>query len=190
MKKIIFNTALIFVLTISLVNCSKDDQSFHDILPKDNVIRVNADVSSMMVKSETDETSLTMETSDLSEFGLFIEKADNIYYSYNNILVSKSSDNGSTEWSTSEQMFWKSAIDPVLVYAYYPYNSQNNYLSSDMDLSICTNQSVADSVKASDFLYSSSVVTPSKGQKTTNPIYLTNKNYVCHIFTSSSVSVW
>jgi len=163
---------ILSAIATGLSSCDKDE---YNVLPEDRVIRVNADVSSMMVKS-IDETSLTMVTSDLSEFGLFIEKADNIYYSYNNILVSKSSVNGSTEWSTYEQMLWKSATDPVMVYAYYPYNSQYSYLSSYMDLSVCADQAVADSVKASDFLYSSSEVTPSAEQETTNPIYYDQTN--------------
>jgi len=182
-------------ITLGLSSCNKDD-CYKNVLPEDNVIRVNAGVSSMMVKSEIDETSLTMVTSDLSEFGLFVENAADSHYSYNNVSVTKTTDEttSTSAWTPSKQMLWKSATDPVTVYAYSPYNSQNNSLTDEINLSVCTDQTVAENVKASDFLYSSSEVTPSAEQETTNPVYYNQtdsliKLKIRHKFFKLTVSV-
>jgi len=164
---------ILSAIATGLSSCDKDE---YNVLPEDRVIRVNAGVSSMMVKSET------IEITDLSELGLFVENAADSYYSYNNVDVTKTTDatTSTSAWTPSEQMLWKSATDPVTVYAYSPYNSQNSSLTDEINLSVCTDQAVAENVKESDFLYSSSEVTPS-APVNTNPIYYDQTNSLINV---------
>jgi len=145
-------------ITIGLSSCNKDED-YSNVLPEGNIVKVDANVRPMVKSS-------TMETTDLSEFGLFIENADDSRYSYSNYDVTKSA--GETAWTTSEQMLWKSATQMVTVYAYFPYTDAASLDATGVG--VCANQSVEDSIKASDFLYSSSDVTPSV-PVITNPVY-------------------
>jgi len=164
-KKIITNIALTAVLILGLASCSNDDQLSRNILPEDNIIRVNANVNNSLTKAGIDDTNI-------SEFGIFVKNDDSGYYSYDDIKVSKQADNS---WLTSEQMLWKSATDIVTIYAYAPY-VDNITLSGSIAVNVKADQSVSDSIKLSDFLYSAADLAPSVSDNTKTIYYdTTNK---------------
>jgi len=153
-------------ITIVLTSCENDEEyTSGNILHENDFIKIEAGITSTVKSGIT--------TDNLSEFGLFIENPADDNYSYKNVDVTE--DTGYNKWSTSKNMSWSSASQEVTVYAYSPYNPDAT-LTDAMEVNICTDQTVEDSIIASDFLFSACDVTPSGDQITTNSIYYDNTN--------------
>jgi len=149
------------VITIWLASCENyEEYTSQNALHEDNVIKIEAEVNTPLKGGIT--------TDNLYEFGLFIENPADDTYTYNNVNVTKNTE--AISWSTSKKMFWSSASQEITAYAYSPYN-QDATLTDTMDVSICKDQTVKDSIFTSDFLFSACQVTPSGNQITINSIY-------------------
>lgn len=61
-------------------------------------------------------------TNTLDEFAFCIRNANNIKYSYNNIMMTKEG----TNWNPSVQMLWQNSTQPVDIMAYAPFDSRGN----------------------------------------------------------------
>ena len=107
----------------------------------DNLIRVP-------VEDETTRSECT--TSNLTEFGFFVNNPDNPDYTYNNVWMIKEDrkwipENGLT-------MQWKDKIIPVDIVAYAPYNEEALTVSSQIPINIRTDQRSEENLIASDFI--------------------------------------
>lgn len=142
------NILAIAILALIAAGCSKNDETpKQDNFPADRVIRVAPTVSSMTRGGATSD--------NLTNFGLFIEdqwddkfsysvymeKSDGIFKSYNNKADKK-----------PLQMLWQNLNHKVHIRAYAPYNSEATG-SSKLDGEVMADQSVAENIVKSDFIY-------------------------------------
>ncbi|MBQ8501813.1 MAG: fimbrillin family protein [Bacteroides sp.] len=114
-----------------------------------DVIRVTATVNQSVA------TRAGYEAENLNEFALLIQNSANDAYSYNR-KMSKSGD----EWLSgdSQQMLWDAARTSVTVTAFAPYEATD--FDAILPVSVKSDQSTEDNVKASDFLLTRQTVNP------------------------------
>ena len=141
--------------TMLFTGCNNDNDPITDQLT-DTPIKVTAGVNDIVAKAGHDNT-----TNKPIQFGVFVENAANATYTYKNIEMN-SADAGTT-WTPETMMLWENSSNAVNVLAYVPYNAAATNTKTLADQSIQTDQSTADNVKASDYLYykSAESVTPS-----------------------------
>ena len=136
--------------TMLFTGCNNDNDPITDQLT-DTPIKVTAGVNDIVAKAGHDNTN-----NKPIQFGVFVENAANATYTYKNIKMN-SADAGTT-WTPETMMLWENSSNAVNVLAYVPYNAAATNTKTLADQSIQTDQSTADNVKASDYLYYKSVV--------------------------------
>lgn len=158
MKKNLWTLAAVATMVAA---CNNDEMEVMDnVLPSDNVIRVEASVGAPATRSLT--------STNLTEFGLFVtNNSTNDNYSYSNEKITKNTEG---TWESANQMLWQNASTSVNVVAYAPYNDSAN-LTDALTVSVKTTQNTEADFNASDFVYGAAAVTPSGEQTTTNDIY-------------------
>lgn len=105
--------------------------------PEDSVIRVTTEVS---------DTRAGVTTDNITEFRISVTNPTSQTYSYINVCMTKI--NG--EWTPSTQMLWMNATAPVTIMAYAPCNVN---MAGAPNINVLADQSTADNVKASDFVF-------------------------------------
>ena len=101
--------------TAVFASCSNDEDLTQSSYPADNVVRVTTNVEDMTTRA-------FHTTNTLDEFAFCIRNANNIKYSYNNIMMTKEG----TKWNPSVQMLWQNSTQPVDIMAYAPFDSNGN----------------------------------------------------------------
>ena len=142
-------TLLISLLTVCVIaGCSKDGTQGSSLPLKDNVIYVTAEINEPLTRAGYD-------ADNLDEFALMIRNRSNSLYTYNKKMIGAGS-----SWSAEdgELMIWDAERTPVDVIALAPY--VETYFDGIVSTSANFDQSVADNVKASDFLLMKSQVNP------------------------------
>ncbi len=156
MKKILFG----FMTLALLAGCSNDDMP--DMGGVDSMtgkpVQVSAGVDALTTRAG-------MTTGDLTTLGLTIVNPNSAEYSFSNVKFEK---NGSTFSATGETTpVWQNRTQEVSVTAYAPYKE---VWTGEQSLSVQTDQSTAEAVKASDLLWAQNVVNPS-GETQTGDIF-------------------
>lgn len=139
--------ATMFAAATLLPACSSDDNAAKTNYPKDNVVRVTANVSDMATRG-------SHTTASLADMGLSIKNPGNATYSYGNVKLTK----GEASWSPASLMLWQNSTQAVDIVAYAPY--KDGYASpsgkttlcdvSDFPVAVQTEQTAGDN--SSDFL--------------------------------------
>lgn len=164
MKKKLWTLAAVATIFAA---CNNDEMEVMDnVLPSDNVIRVEAGVGAPATRSLT--------SANLTEFGLFVtnQNTDETLagkYTYANVQMQKADD----VWNPTDNtilMLWQNASTSVNVVAYAPYNTSAD-LTNALTVSVKTTQNTEADFIASDFVYGRADVIPSGTQTTTNDIY-------------------
>ena len=101
--------------TAVFASCSNDEDLAQSSYPADNVVRVTTNVEDITTRA-------FHTTNTLDEFAFCIRNANNIKYSYNNIMMTKEG----TNWNPSVQMLWQNSTQPVDIMAYAPFDSRGN----------------------------------------------------------------
>lgn len=101
--------------TAVFASCSNDEDLAQSSYPADNVVRVTTNVEDITTRA-------FHTTNTLDEFAFCIGNANNIKYSYNNIMMTKEG----TNWNPSVQMLWQNSTQPVDIMAYAPFDSNGN----------------------------------------------------------------
>ena len=101
--------------TAVFASCSNDEDLAQSSYPADNVVRVTTNVEDITTRA-------FHTTNTLDEFAFCIGNANNIKYSYNNIMMTKEG----TNWNPSVQMLWQNSTQPVDIMAYAPFDSRGN----------------------------------------------------------------
>lgn len=101
--------------TAVFTSCSNDEDLTQSSYPADNVVRVTTNVEDITTRA-------FHTTNTLDEFAFCIGNANNIKYSYNNIMMTKEG----TNWNPSVQMLWQNSTQPVDIMAYAPFDSRGN----------------------------------------------------------------
>ncbi len=101
--------------TAVFASCSNDEDLAQSSYPADNVVRVTTNVEDITTRA-------FHTTNTLDEFAFCIDNANNIKYSYNNIMMTKEG----TNWNPSVQMLWQNSTQPVDIMAYAPFDSRGN----------------------------------------------------------------
>ncbi|RGL53464.1 hypothetical protein DXC61_15325 [Segatella copri] len=101
--------------TAVFASCSNDEDLTQSSYPADNVVRVTTNVEDITTRA-------FHTTNSLDEFAFCIGNANNIKYSYNNIMMTKEG----TNWNPSVQMLWQNSTQPVDIMAYAPFDSHGN----------------------------------------------------------------
>ena len=140
------NILIASVALLGFVSCEKSE-GVSSVLPSDNIIRVSAGVTA---------TRAGVETSNLAEFGLFVNHDVDTNYTYSNVKVTKAE----TVWNTSEMMLWKNATDLVAFTAYAPRKVGFNPNNPNTTITVLTEQITEASLIASDFLFCSGKLSP------------------------------
>ena len=130
--------------TIIFAACHQDgEMSASDAFKSDNRIRVSTDDGV---------TRAGYTTSNLTNFGFFVNTPGKPDYTYNNIRMVKGEDG---EWNPESDLMmqWCSATTPVDIVAYAPYQGNKPYTtSSQVAVSVKANQSLEENLIASDFI--------------------------------------
>lgn len=166
MKKLL----LFITLVLSLVSCSKDN-SFGGVErwnPKEQPLKI---VTRVLTPSST---SFVQEFQDGSVIGMhiFSEATSAIYNrntNYNNIKATASLKDNKISWHQSPEVLLKT--EPVIVYAYYPYQPQTFF-----DVTCIPVKISADASLTNDYMYG----THATGQKVVNkvnPLVMLNMNH-------------
>ena len=101
--------------TAVFASCSNDEDLAQSSYPADNVVRVTTNVEDITTRA-------FHTTNTLDEFAFCIGNANNIKYSYNNVMMTKEG----TNWNPSVQMLWQNSTQPVDIMAYAPFDSRGN----------------------------------------------------------------
>lgn len=101
--------------TAVFASCSNDEDLAQSSYPADNVVRVTTNVEDITTRA-------FHTTNTLDKFAFCIGNANNIKYSYNNIMMTKEG----TNWNPSVQMLWQNSTQPVDIMAYAPFDSRGN----------------------------------------------------------------
>lgn len=117
--------------------------------PADNVIRVTT--TGVAPNATATVTRAGYETSNLEEFGFFVNNPVSAMFTYGNVRMSRTEDGG---WKAADEveMFWMSRFQPVTVLAYAPYREGDYTVSSKMAVNALPDQSDERNVMASDFI--------------------------------------
>ncbi len=156
MKKILFG----FMTLALLTGCSNDNMP--DMGGVDSMtgkpVQVSAGVDALTTRAG-------MTTGDLTTLGLTIVNPNSVEYSFSNVKYEK---NGSTFSATGETTpVWQNRTQEVSVTAYAPYKE---VWTGEQSLAVESDQSTAETVKASDLLWAQNVVNPS-GETQTGDIF-------------------
>lgn len=148
MKRNLFILATCMMAAMSA--CTHDEEPIAEIegKPTDNVIRVTTDVAPSVTATVT---RAGYETSNLEEFGFFVNNTVSEDFTYNNIRMNRTEEG---EWKASieEEMYWMSRLVPVTVLAYAPYQEGEYTTSSQVQANVLADQSTAENLLASDFI--------------------------------------
>ena len=101
--------------TTVFASCSNDEDLVQSSYPADNVVRVTTNVEDITTRA-------FHTTNTLDKFAFCIGNANNIKYSYNNIMMTKEGN----KWNPSVQMLWQNSTQPVDIMAYAPFDSNGN----------------------------------------------------------------
>lgn len=136
-------------MMVAMLACTNDEEfrAEKDGYPTDNVIRVTTNVSPNATATVT---RAGYETSNLEEFGFFVNNTISSDYTYNNIKMVKT--DGVWKATIEDEMYWMSRLQPVTVVAYAPYQEGQYTTSSQVQANVLADQSTADNLLASDFI--------------------------------------
>ncbi len=157
MNKIFYSMIALSLLTACSNDNMLDDPAVDSLT--DTPVVVSAGVDELVSRAG-------METADLSTLGMSIENPNSAEYSYSNIKYEK---NGNTFVAAAGQVipFWQNRTQEVSVTAYAPYKE---VWTGEQSLAVESDQSTAETVKASDLLWAQNVVNPS-GETQTGDIF-------------------
>lgn len=146
MKRMRLKLIVAMALTVmTFAACDKEEAVFVDNTTSvsDNLIRVSTDGGI---------TRGGYTTSNLSEFGFFVNTPGKPDHTYNNVRMIKRNDG---EWVRKDSlgMQWANATTPVDIVAYAPYQKYKPYTTtSQIPVSVNADQRLEENLIASDFI--------------------------------------
>lgn len=129
--------------------CTHEEETAEvNTLSDHNVIRVTTGVASNVISTVS---RAGYETSNLEEFGFFVNNPISDAFTYNNVKMVK--EGGIWEpTAILSEMYWMSRLQPVTVLAYAPYQEGAYTVSSKITANVLPDQSTGKNVLASDMI--------------------------------------